>query len=101
MMATPVAIRIRMRSRLIILMASFLGFVAFFWPFVIAPGTFGDTAMPPLMFGALLLLVVAIVFAEIADGGIDSKAIAMLGVKPRRMRSIRPRQAASRALRAT
>jgi energy-coupling factor transport system substrate-specific component len=80
MMARPVAIRIRLRSRLIIMMASFLGFVAFLWPFVIAPGTFGDTAMPPLMFGALLLLVVAIVFAEIADGGIDSKAIAMLGV---------------------
>jgi energy-coupling factor transport system substrate-specific component len=80
MMATPVAIRIRLRSRLIIMMASFLGFVAFFWPFVVAPGTFGDTAMPPLMFGAMLLLVVAIVFAEIADGGIDSKAIAMLGV---------------------
>ena len=80
MMATPVAIRIRLRSRLIIIMASFLGFVAFLWPFVIAPGTFGDTAMPPLMFGALLLLVVAVVFAEVADGGIDSKAIAMLGV---------------------
>ena len=32
------------------------------------------------MFGVLLLLVLAVVFAEIADGGIDSKALAMLGV---------------------
>ena len=32
------------------------------------------------MFGALLVLTVAIVFSEIADGGIDAKAIAMLGV---------------------
>ena len=79
-MATPVAIRIGLRSRIIIITASFLGFVAFFWPFLLSPGTFGDTAVPPLMFGGLLFLVVAIVFAEIADGGIDSKAIAMLGV---------------------
>ncbi len=61
-------------------MASFLGFVAFLWPFVVAPGTFGDGTMAPLMFGALLVLVLAIVFSEIADGGIDAKAVAMLGV---------------------
>ena len=36
--------------------------------------------MPSLMFGLLLVLVLAVVFAEVADGGIDSKAIAMLGV---------------------
>jgi energy-coupling factor transport system substrate-specific component len=74
------AIRVGYRSRVIIVMASFLGFVAFLWPFVVAPGKFGDTAMAPLMFGALLVLVLAIVFAEVADGTIDAKAIAMLGV---------------------
>jgi energy-coupling factor transport system substrate-specific component len=63
-----------------IILATFLGFVAFFWPFVVAPGTFGDDAMAPLMFGVLLVLVLAVVFAEIADRGIDAKAIAMLGV---------------------
>ena len=75
-----VAIRVGLRSRVVIVMASFLGFVAFFWPFLVAPHAFGDTAMAPLMFGALLVLVVAIVFSELADGGIDAKAIAMLGV---------------------
>jgi energy-coupling factor transport system substrate-specific component len=75
-----VAIRVGIRSRVTIVMASFLGFVAFLWPFVIAPGTFGDNAMAPLMFGVLLVLVLAVVFSEIADGGIDAKAIAMLGV---------------------
>ena len=80
-MATrPVAIRVGLRSRLVIVVASFLGAVAFLWPFVVAPGKFGDTAMAPLMFGALLVLVLAIVFSEVADGGIDAKAIAMLGV---------------------
>jgi energy-coupling factor transport system substrate-specific component len=77
---TGVAVRVGMRSRVAILLASFLGFVAFFWPFVVAPGSFGDGAMAPIIFGVLLVLVLAVVFAEIADGGIDAKAIAMLGV---------------------
>ena len=80
MTKAAVAIQVGIRSRVTIVMASFLGFVAFLWPFVIAPGTFGDNAMAPLMFGVLLVLVLAVVFAEIADGGIDAKAIAMLGV---------------------
>jgi energy-coupling factor transport system substrate-specific component len=61
-------------------MASFLGVVAFLWPFVVAPGRVGDTTLAPLLFGVLLLLVLAVVFAGVADGGIDAKAIAMLGV---------------------
>jgi energy-coupling factor transport system substrate-specific component len=80
MVRGAVAIRVGMRSRVTIVMASFIGFVAFLWPFVVAPGTFGDNAMAPLMFGVLLVLVLVVVFAEIADGGIDAKAIAMLGV---------------------
>jgi energy-coupling factor transport system substrate-specific component len=64
----------------VLVMASFVGFVAFLWPFVVAPGRIGDATLAPLLFGALLLLVLATVFAGVADGGIDAKAIAMLGV---------------------
>ncbi len=76
------AVAIRMRSRSIIAatLAMLIGFVCFLWPFVLPPGRFGSTYLPPLMFGILLVLVLAVVFAEIADGGIDAKAIAMLGV---------------------
>ncbi|MFI0723517.1 ECF transporter S component [Streptomyces sp. NPDC021224] len=63
-----------------VVLAAFIGLVAFFWPFVVAPGHFGSSYAPPLIFGVLLLLVLAVVFAQIADGGIDSKALAMLGV---------------------
>jgi energy-coupling factor transport system substrate-specific component len=90
MSGAAVAIRVGLRSRVVIIMASFLGFVAFFWPFVVAPHAFGDTAMAPLMFGALLVLVVAIVFSELADGGIDAKAIAMLGVLSALGAALRP-----------
>ncbi len=75
-----VAIRLGRRSRPVVAMASFVGLVAFLWPFVVSPGAFGDGAMAPLMFAALLVLVVAVVFSEIAEGGIDAKAVAMLGV---------------------
>jgi energy-coupling factor transport system substrate-specific component len=73
-------IGIGLRSWVTITLASLVGFVAFLWPFVVAPGTFGDGAMAPLMFGVLLLLVLAVLFADVADGKIDAKAIAMLGV---------------------
>ncbi len=85
-----VAIRLRPRTVSTIAMASFIGFVAFLWPFVVAPGKFGSTYTPPLMFGVLLLLVLAVLFAEIAEGGIDSKALAMLGVLSAVNATLRP-----------
>jgi energy-coupling factor transport system substrate-specific component len=90
MSRTAVAIKVGLRSRIVIVIASFLGFVAFLWPFVVSPHAFGDTSMAPLMFAALLVLVLAIVFSEIADGGIDSKAIAMLGVLAALGAALRP-----------
>jgi energy-coupling factor transport system substrate-specific component len=84
------AIRVRPRSAITIALASFLGLVAFLWPFVVPPGTFASTETPPLMFGALLALVLAVVFAEVADGGIDAKALAMLGVLSAINAALRP-----------
>lgn len=84
------AIRLRPRATAAIAMASFLGFVAFLWPFAVPPGTFSSTETPPLMFGALLALVLMVVFAEVADGGIDAKALAMLGVLSAINAALRP-----------
>ena len=76
----PVAIRMGVRPAVAVTFAAFLGVVAFCWPFLVAPGRVGATYAPPLIFGLLLALVLAVVLAEIADGGIDAKALAMLGV---------------------
>lgn len=84
------AIRIPHRTVLTIALASFVGGVAFLWPFVIDPGQFDDRTMAPIMFGGLLVLVLAVVFAEIAEGGIDAKAIAMLGVLSAVNAALRP-----------
>jgi energy-coupling factor transport system substrate-specific component len=84
------AIRIHRRSALAIALASFIGLIAFGWPFVVRPGTFSSAQAPSLMFGVLLLEVLAVVFAGIADGGIDAKAIAMLGVLSAINAALRP-----------
>lgn len=88
--ATAVAIRIHPRTVTTIVMASFLGVVGFLWPFVVSPGRFEKTYTPALLFGVVLLLVLAVVFAEIAEGGIDSKALAMLGVLSAINAALRP-----------
>jgi energy-coupling factor transport system substrate-specific component len=87
---SSVAIRLSRRSSLTLVLASLIGLVCFFWPFLVAPGKFGSTYTPPLMFGLVLVLVLAVVFAEISDGGIDSKAIAMLGVLSALNAGLRP-----------
>jgi energy-coupling factor transport system substrate-specific component len=84
------AIRIPGRAGVVITLAAVLGLVAFLWPFVVAPGRFGSAYAPPLIFGVLLVLILAVVFSEIADGGIDAKALAMLGVLSAVNAALRP-----------
>ncbi|MBD0739804.1 ECF transporter S component [Streptomyces sp. CBMA29] len=84
------AVRMHATAVVAIVLAAFVGLVAFFWPFVVAPGRFGASYAPPLIFGVLLILVLAVVFAQIADGGIDAKALAMLGVLSAVNAALRP-----------
>jgi energy-coupling factor transport system substrate-specific component len=84
------AIRIPRRTVLSLALASFIGVIAFLWPFVVVPGTFGNTYAPLLLFGVVLVLVVAVVFAEVAGSGIDAKAIAILGVLSAIIAALRP-----------
>lgn len=85
-----VAIKLGRRTGLAIALASFIGLVAFFWPFVIDPVHLGSSATAPIMFGLLLLLVLAVLSAQIAEGGIDAKALAMLGVLSAVIAALRP-----------
>jgi energy-coupling factor transport system substrate-specific component len=63
--------------------ASLLGLVGFVWPFFLQPhGTENQAhaADAPWLFVLVLPLLLAVVLAELSDGAIDSKAIAVLGV---------------------
>ena len=79
---TP-AIRLGHRSTLLLALASTLGIVAFGWPLMIHQHAGTNTAHSgdaPWIFVALIPMLIAIVMAELSEGGIDAKAIALLGI---------------------
>jgi energy-coupling factor transport system substrate-specific component len=79
--ASPRAIRLRPRATLALLLATVVGLAAFGWPLLAdADSALAGLSDTPLLFSLLLLLVLAVVLAEVAEGGIDAKAVAMLGV---------------------
>lgn len=63
-----------------LVLAGVLGLTMFLWPLVLSPAEGGARSDSPLLFVAILPVVIAVVLAEMARGGIDTKAMAMLGV---------------------
>lgn len=75
------AVRVRPRAAAALAVVSGLGLVAFVWPLLVEPGSGLDGATTaPWLFVALLPLLLAVVLAEVADGGMDVKSVAVLGV---------------------
>lgn len=76
------AVRLRPRSALVLTLASGAGLAMFCWPLLVRPAadTVGHTTDAPFLFVLVLPVLVAVVLAELAEGGIDSKALAMLGI---------------------
>lgn len=75
------AVRVRPRAAVALAVVSGLGIVAFCWPLLVQPGSGLDgTTTAPWLFVALLPLLLAVVLAEVADGGMDVKSVAVLGV---------------------
>jgi energy-coupling factor transport system substrate-specific component len=69
----------------LLIASSVIGLVAFAWP-LFAPPTetnaaqLAHTGDAPILFAVVLPLLLALLFAELADGSIDAKAVAVLGV---------------------
>lgn len=76
------AIRIGTRTAVALTLVSLAGLAMFFWPLFLAPqaASVGHPTDAPLIFVVTLPALIAIVLAEMSSGGIDSKALAMLGV---------------------
>lgn len=84
-------IALRPRSTAALALVSAAGLLAFLWPLFSAPGSaLGHGTDAPLVFALLLPLLMAVVLTEIADGGLDVKAVAMLGVLSAVGAAIRP-----------
>jgi energy-coupling factor transport system substrate-specific component len=83
-----VVIPLRLRAGVVLAIASCLGVVAFIWPLLLSGGGDGvdgtvdlaHASDAPWVFALLLPLMLAVVLAELADGRLDAKAVALLGV---------------------
>jgi energy-coupling factor transport system substrate-specific component len=75
------AVGLAARARLILVVASLASLVAFIWPLVVAPsrGT-GHAQDAPYVFALILPVLLVVMMSELSSGGIDAKALAMLGV---------------------
>ncbi|HET6909897.1 MAG TPA: ECF transporter S component [Mycobacteriales bacterium] len=79
-------VRLHGRSAFALLVVTLVGVAAFTWPFFAGTAATADSSgLPhstdaPWLFVALLPLLLGVLFAEIADGSLDAKGIAMLGV---------------------
>ena len=75
------AIALRPRSTLAVVLVSLAGVAAFGWPLLVTPGSgIAHGGDAPLVFALLLPLLLGVVLAEVSEGGLDVKAVAMLGV---------------------
>jgi energy-coupling factor transport system substrate-specific component len=77
------AIRLGHRSSILLFVTTIFGIAAFSWPLLIhqtSTQNAAHTGDAPWIFVALVPLLIAIVMAELSEGGIDAKAIALLGI---------------------
>lgn len=90
--APIVGVRIGWASGLLIAATNVFGFLALTWPFFIpasgVPTQHSQDA--PFILAALLPLMVLLVIAQVNEGGLDTKALAMLGVLSAISAVIRP-----------
>ncbi|WP_308290229.1 ECF transporter S component [Mumia sp. zg.B53] len=74
------AVALRPRSTAVLVLVSVAGLAMFGWPLLFEPGSGQQDAQSPMYFVLLLPLLLLIVLAELSEGGMDAKALAMLGV---------------------
>jgi energy-coupling factor transport system substrate-specific component len=73
------AVPVSRRSALILAIASLGGLMMLVWPLLLRVQP-TDRIDPPFLFLALLPIVIAVVLAELSDGGLDTRVLAVLGV---------------------
>ncbi len=73
---------IRLRSAVVLGIATVAGLAMFLWPLLVSPAVQGTAHAneAPFLFVLILPIVIAVVLFELADDGIDVKALAVLGL---------------------
>lgn len=86
------AVRVGPRSAVVLTLASVAGLAMFVWPLFasVTPSSVQRSGEAPFVFMAVMPILVLVVLAELSEGGIDSKALAMLGVLSAINAALRP-----------
>lgn len=86
------AIRVGPRSAVTLILASIAGAMMFIWPLLVRvqPSSVQHGTDAPFIFFAILPILILIVLTELSEGGMDSKALAMLGVLSAVNAALRP-----------
>lgn len=80
-MTRSTALPLDVRITVTLVLASAVGILAFIWPLILRPGSLIEhDAAAPVLLGAVVLGVMLIVFVELGGGGVDARAVALLGV---------------------
>ena len=91
-MIAPQRMGTGIRSATVLTVASIAGLMMFIWPLLVRvdPDAYGNRVDAPFVFIGILPIVIVVVLAEFSEGGIDTKALAMLGVLAAINAALRP-----------
>ena len=80
-MSTPLATAVPLsrRSAAVLAVASLGGLMMLVWPLLVRVQP-GERVDPPFLFLALVPVVIAVMLAELSEGGLDTRVLAVLGV---------------------
>ena len=86
------AVRLGRPSQAAIALTTVIGLVAFAWPLIATPGSTAaaHAVDAPALFALVMPLLLLVVLAQVNDGGMDAKSIAMLGVLSAVICALRP-----------
>lgn len=73
------ALPIRWRTAAVLALASLAGLMMIFWPLLLEVGD-AQRVDPPFFFLALMPIILVVVLAEMSEGGMDARVLAVLGV---------------------
>ncbi len=73
------AVPLSWRSAMVLAVSSLGGLMMLMWPLLVRESSGGQVG-PPFVFLALLPVVIVVVLAEISEGGLDPRVLAVLGV---------------------
>jgi energy-coupling factor transport system substrate-specific component len=74
-------VSLQLRSGSTLAVAGVLSAVAFLWPFLAGADTgLAQSEVAPLLFAVIIPMLIAVVAAEMSEGGMDAKTVAILGV---------------------